>query len=395
MTNYQLLYTTAIKVLQTEIQGKSLQVFLDQLQDLIRESLKCEDVAIFLTDHDDRKSDITATDWGVTINEHMYQEKGGGKSIESVQTKRDYVYVYIPIANPSGENLGVICCRNKRRNHYSKAVNEFNDDDILLLETISQSASPLIRLIQDRERRTKALGRITHELKVPLVAIRGATELMLRASDMDKPPSHDYLNDIWSWSELLRRLLGVTDLFGYTGVNLPIQPTLVSLKTDVVVPAVKQAKLLLDERGFSIRHITYSKFRNIPKLWVDKNQFQQIIFNLLSNAVKHCYSKPDSFKVEIASIKTNQNYLIQFRDWGPGISDNMMNILFQEGARDPKTIANNVTGQGLGLWVVSKIVEVHDGRIELTNQSRPTEFTIYLPRYLESVPPRQARPDME
>jgi signal transduction histidine kinase len=267
----------------------------------------------------------------------------------------------------------------------------FTDDDKFVLEAISLATTPLILLFQKEERRTRAIARLNHEMRMPLVAIRGAAELMMRTKDVDKFFDHDYLSDVWSWSELMRRLLGNATFFDQNsmGVELQIQPTPSLLIKDVIEPAIKQAKILLNERDFSIRNITIRKSNDMPKLWVDRNQFQQVIFNLLSNSIKHCYSDPKSFKIEIAVSKANDNYLVKVRDWGLGIQDDAKDILFQEGGRTTQAIRRNIPGQGLGLWVVRKIVEAHDGKVELSHQLSPTEFTIYLPIHLEMPPSSQ------
>ncbi len=114
--------------------------------------------------------------------------------------------------------------------------------------------------------------------------------------------------------------------------------------------------MLLEEREFHPRDIKYGTFEQIPKLWIDRNQFQQVIFNLISNAIKHCYSDPSSFQVEILGKKVDHEFVVQIRDWGPGISSEMKDIIFEEGVRTSDAIQRNITGQGLGLLVVREII---------------------------------------
>ena len=120
-------------------------------------------------------------------------------------------------------------------------------------------------------------------------------------------------------------------------------------------------------------------------MWLDRNQFQQAIFNLLSNAIKYAFKDPDAFRVEIEGFEID--LVIQFRDWGPGIEDGEEELIFEEGYRGKSSFENNVTGQGLGLWVVRQIVKGHGGSITVTNLKWPTEFTISLPQTLTYGPP--------
>lgn len=265
----------------------------------------------------------------------------------------------------------------------------FTEDDIAILDSIGQVAVPYIQILLDKNRRAKALGRLTHELRIPLVAIRGAAEFMLNTKGVNTIFDYDYPGDIWSWSELMRRLLGNADLFRYRSQPLPLRATPTLLRGDVIAPAVKQVRMLLQERNFSLHNINYGLFDQIPRLWIDPNQFQQVIFNLLSNAIKHCFDDPKSFQVSIDGEKKGNKYVIFFRDWGPGIESEMREAIFEEGIRTLEAIKNNITGQGLGLWVVRQIIEAHEGKVKLTNLHLPTEFSIILPDFLASRPPSQ------
>ena len=78
----------------------------------------------------------------------------------------------------------------------------------------------------------------------------------------------------------MRRLLGNADLFGLRGQNLVLQASPTLLLAEVVAPIIRQVRALVRERRFAVGRISYSKFDQIPRLWVDRNQFQQMMFNL-------------------------------------------------------------------------------------------------------------------
>jgi signal transduction histidine kinase len=263
----------------------------------------------------------------------------------------------------------------------------FLDDDIAVLDSIGQAAVPHIHILLEKERQAKSMERLTHEFKVPLVAIQSAIDYLKHTEGVSELFEYDFLGDIISWIQLMRRILVNAEYFSSASGYLPIDPQPTFLMKDVIASAVRFVTIPLELRGFSPHRISYSTFDNIPKLWIDRAQFQQVVFNLLSNSIKHCYSDSDSFQVAITSKRTNNEYQIIFRDWGPGISEGMRQIIFERGIRTPEAIQRNVTGQGLGLWVVKGIVEAHDGHIELTHSSHPTEFTIFLPEYLAKQKP--------
>lgn len=288
-----------------------------------------------------------------------------------------------------GTNLGSIRCCNKITPRKFGILESFAfcDDDAAILDAIACAAAPYLELLTAQERRQKALGRLTHELKVPLVAIRGAAEFMMRIPEVKRVFDYDYPGDIWSWSELMGRLIDNADALRYSDEGMQIKPSRTHILPGVIAPAIKQARLLLEERGFSKNHITYRGVERFPVLWLDRNRFQQVMFNLLSNAIKYAYNDPDYFRVEIEGIEQGAKFMILFRDWGPGIEEGMEEAIFLEEVRSKMAVEMDVTGQGLGLWIVRQIVNRHGGRIELRNSYNPTEFEIHLPYSLTSRPP--------
>ena len=88
-------------------------------------------------------------------------------------------------------------------------------------------------------------------------------------------------------------------------------------------------------------------------------------------------------------MKDRTGFIIWFRDWGTGIEAGIAETIFEAGVRGEKAVEMNVTGQGLGLWVVRKIIERHGGTVEVTNLQLPTEFKISLPYGLTLQPPLQ------
>lgn len=408
--------SASVKVSLLASQRDYTQGFLDELKKRIQESINCEGVAIFLVNERGDKLELaatTGTGWSVSEDEQFYRKGEGltgkvwernepiltinslsepdqkGKSEEQVATQKQHACVWVPFVDSRGKVVGVLRCRNKSPNPGMIIPNMFSDDDAAVLDAIGQAAVPHLQILLDKERRAKALGRLTHELRSPLVAIRGAAEFMMRTKDVGKLFDYDYPGDVWSWSELMRRLLGNADLFQYSPEDFPVRATPTLMMGEVVAPALKQAKMLLDERGFSVDYIRYGKFEGIPRLWVDQNQFQQVIFNLLSNAIKYCFKDKKSFQVEIDGEKRGGEFAIWFRDWGPGIKAEMKELIFEEGFRTLEATERNVTGQGLGLWIVRQIIEAHGGRIALTKARWPTEFTIYLPGTLARQAPNQ------
>lgn len=391
--------------------------FLKLLLELIRESINCKNAAVFLINDAGNKLEVTqattGTTWSVPKKEQFYRKGEGltgcvweskktllvanasrepqwqGKSFEGEDTREEDAGLFVPLTRLTGEVVGVVRCRNKSaaRTLGKSKVFSFSDDDAAILEAVVQAAIPHLELLLDQERRVAALGKLTHELMVPLVAIRGVVQFMKETIGVEKIFAYDYLGDLWSWSELMGRLIDNAEV--YSAEGLRIKPTLTRLLSGIIAPAIKQVRLLLKERTFSKDKIRYRGFERdrFPKLWLDRNQFQQVLFNLLSNAIKYAYDNPDKFKVEIVGTERGAEFIVLFRDWGPGIEVGMEEAIFEEGVRSESAVNMDVTGQGLGLWIVRRIVERHGGRIKVGRPHDPTEFAVYLPYSLRSRVP--------
>jgi signal transduction histidine kinase/sugar phosphate isomerase/epimerase len=299
--------------------------------------------------------------------------------------------VFVPLKHPGPEDrsavdavLGVIRCRTKARPNCF-----YSDDDVAVIEAMAQAAIPHIVALQDEERRIRALLRLTHELRTPLVAIGGALDLM--EDDLERyfhgniPDifTEDYLGDVSSWRQLMDRLLENADLVSGRLAPIQIEPSRTLILKDVLAAAIRQVDRLCKRRRFRAGHIQHGPFDQIPALYIDRNLFQQAFFNLLSNAIKYAYADPEAFSVEVLAKRVPDGFELLFRDWGTGVDPASARRIFELGVRGRDRTGANVAGQGIGLWVVRRVAEAHGGRVWLSSPSQPTEFTIFMPAALE------------
>ena len=108
---------------------------------------------------------------------------------------------------------------------------------------------------------------------------------------------------------------------------------------------------------------------------VDKKWIKHIIVNLLSNALK--YSEKDT-PIEISINKDKTGVKFSFRDYGIGISKKDFKHLFEPFHRGVNV--GEVSGTGLGLSVLQKAVELHQGKIEIESEINiGSTFKVTLP----------------
>jgi PAS domain S-box-containing protein len=118
--------------------------------------------------------------------------------------------------------------------------------------------------------------------------------------------------------------------------------------------------------------ITVKKDKNIPIIFADQNKLRQVIINLLENSqdALHGIQKP---KIKICIKKKINGVELIFEDNGSGIPDEIIGRIFEP------YVTSKKTGTGLGLAVVHKIIEEHDGTINIDRiKNSGTRVTITL-----------------
>jgi hypothetical protein len=389
---------------------QQVKAFLEDLRDLLLDTLDCEALTIFLVDDAGTRLEeaiSTGLRWAVPLPQQFYSEgecvpgivwkrheplmspDPAGVSDKSDETNANTnpSLLCAPMLDARGGVVGVIRCRSKRAK--SGAFCMFADDDVAVLDAVCRAAVPHLEVLMSKERRWKALRRLTHELNNPLIAIAGAADKMRRELERRRGTSEvyfseDYIGDIESWLGLMRGLLGNADVLRLGSRKLALQQRRVQLYGDVFVPAVQQINQLLLDRDFNSTGIVIRKFDEIPALWLDKHRFNQVVFNLLTNAIKYADEDPKRFRVVVIGRQMRDLYEIDFCDWGSGIPLEMKEAIFLEGVRSKDAEQRNVSGDGLGLWIAREILQAHGGTIELTGLRNPTKLTISLPKELSS-----------
>ena len=127
-------------------------------------------------------------------------------------------------------------------------------------------------------------------------------------------------------------------------------------------------------RGYSVE---VKVADGLPLVLGSRPALASAIWNLLDNAVKY---SPDCFSVWVEAALVNERVQISVRDRGPGIPQNEQPNIFQKFIRGDAARAGGIQGLGLGLYIVTRIVEAHRGEITLKSESgEGSTFTVQLP----------------
>ncbi len=229
--------------------------------------------------------------------------------------------------------------------------------------------------------KSEFLANMSHELRTPLNSIIGFSELLI--DDRKQPPSEhqracltDVLN---SGRHLLSLINDILDLS-------KIEAGRADLVFDWIfpAPAVEEAcqvvRPLADGRGIKlVVHLGSPR-----SMRADRRKLHQILLNLLSNAVKF---SPDGGVIEIRVIDVGQFVRFSVRDQGPGIPPELEARLFEPFVQGEDPMVKRHHGTGLGLAICKRLVEQHDGTIEvLTTPGHGSTFTFTIPAEARPAP---------
>lgn len=253
----------------------------------------------------------------------------------------------------------------------NKYAGDFTKEDEEMLMILGTQAAITIenaRLFQQSD----LISEFVHEIRTPLSSINTAAQLLLYPQLAEE--KHDQMvNVIQSesirLSEMATSFLDLAKLESGRSHFKVEEIQLVDLLNDCVklmYPNILENKLKL--------HKEYPLL--LPVIQGDADKIKQSIINLLSNAIK--YNHPVG-EITLKAYPGLDYVIIEVRDTGIGIPQEHMPRLFEKFYRVPGS-ENVSTGTGLGLSVVKKIIEGHQGKIEVDSISgKGTTFSIHLP----------------
>lgn len=226
--------------------------------------------------------------------------------------------------------------------------------------------------------KSQFLATMSHELRTPLNAIIGFSEVLKSEllGSHNVPQYKEYAGDIHSSGQHLLNLINeLLDLSRIEAGKYELNEEAVSL-VDIAADCKRMMELRAKSKGIEL---VFSVGDNLPKLWGDERAIRQVVLNLLSNAIK--FTPQQGRIVLVVQRSGDGGQLISVKDNGPGIPENEIETVlssFGQGSLAQKTAEQ---GAGLGLPIVQKIMDLHQGRFDLFSKLRfGTEVIATFPR---------------
>jgi len=242
-------------------------------------------------------------------------------------------------------------------------------------DEIGQLASHFMIMSRELERTNRArqefVANVSHEIESPLTSIQGFAQA-LQDSTLPEDERLQYLNIIDQESHRLsllsKQLLTLS--------SLDYDPNSIQKKSTDLRAQLRQVVQIMEWRLTEKQLAVRLNLADISVLG-DPNLLFQVWMNLLSNAIKYT---PAEGSIMISAKLVEQNCIVSVSDTGEGISAEELPLIFDRFYKVDRARTHETHSSGLGLAISQKIVEAHNGTIEVTSTlGEGTTFTVTLP----------------
>ncbi|MFL0800321.1 MAG: YfiR/HmsC family protein [Agarilytica sp.] len=218
------------------------------------------------------------------------------------------------------------------------------------------------------------LSLMTHELRTPLQAIIGYTDVVLE--ELRMTGEDDFIDDldrvIANSERLLRLINSVLDMAKVESGQMELKLSSIRLKV-LVDEAVNSVKPLLDKNGNKLR-VAVNEGKS--EVFADAEKLLHIMINLLSNATKFT----ENGEIDIRASIERERIIIIVKDSGVGMNTEQQANIFDQFKQADSSTTRKYQGTGLGLAIVKQFTELMGGKVSVESKERKgAAFTVIIP----------------
>ena len=230
------------------------------------------------------------------------------------------------------------------------------------------------RQVQLARLKNDLVATVSHELKTPLTAMRALVETLLDAEHFDEQTTREYLQLLAKENARLSRLIENFLTFSRLERN-KFTFEFAKLRPETIVEGAVAA---MSERIHAPAcHFEMQTAPNLPGIVGDSDALVTALLNLLDNAWKY---SGDEKRIVLRTSAHNGSVSFAVEDHGVGLSPRDKGRVFHRFYQADQQLSRSVGGCGLGLSIVSAIVEAHRGTVRVASElGRGSTFTIELP----------------
>jgi signal transduction histidine kinase len=247
---------------------------------------------------------------------------------------------------------------------------------ILALASLWFNARAQIKLAQKKD---DFISAVSHELRTPLTSIRMYSEMLEKNWVKSPDKIAEYYRSMRQEGERLSRL--VENVLDFSRIQKGRKKYSFKLGNlnECIREVVDMMTPYAAEHGFTI----HTDLGELEQTTFDADAVTQIVVNLLDNAVKYARDAEDK-TITVRTRSKERFVLIEVQDHGPGVPHRQRKKIFEQFYRLGSEATRETTGTGLGLALVKKFAQAHNGSVEiLTTQPTGVIFRVTLAARLE------------
>ncbi|WP_271396501.1 sensor histidine kinase [Salinicoccus roseus] len=227
------------------------------------------------------------------------------------------------------------------------------------------------RIRQTENMRKDFISNITHDINSPLSNIKGYSALLQNELDSDGK-AQEYLSIINSESDRISAMTNQLLLLS----SLDHEEHLLKKKAYDVG---SQLRRLIDRYEWRIDEGNLMLSHDIQDVVIagDETLLEAVWDNLLSNAIKY---NSEFGEIGIELVEHEDDIEVSFSDTGIGMGEEAKEHIFERFYREDSSRSGKVQGSGLGLSIVQKVVQLHNGTISVQSNGHGTVFRVVLPK---------------
>lgn len=217
--------------------------------------------------------------------------------------------------------------------------------------------------------RTDFVNNFSHEFKTPIVSIRGFAK-MLKRTDLTPEERTEYLDIIINESERLSELsTNVLNLSKIEKLSILTEQTYFNLTEQI-----RLVIALLDSK-WANKKVSFTFDCDEVQIYANESLTKQVWINLLDNAVKF---SPQNGIIAIKIVNDDEHIIVDISNTSDVLSEDAASHIFDKFFQADTSHATK--GNGLGLTIAKRIVELHKGSLSFEQNNTTTTFTTIFPK---------------
>lgn len=240
-------------------------------------------------------------------------------------------------------------------------INELGEDFEDMRMRLKESAED--KLQADKESK-ELLSNISHDLKTPITSIKGYALGLLDGVANTPEKEERYVRTIYSKANDMANLIDELTIYSKIDTNkVPYNFTRLHI-SDYFADCVEDLRMDLQSQGIDLAYFNYLQEDSV--VIADPEQLKRVINNIIGNSVKYMDKEKGIINIRLRDI--GDFVQVEIEDNGRGIDQREVGRIFDRFYRTDTSRNNKIGGSGIGLSIVRKIIEDHEGRVWATSK---------------------------